>query len=1053
MSLRRSRIKPAINLAASRRSAVGASSRPKVQSGDAKSATNPTQPSSLQHSKVNGKDEPKQKESHAPISSVPTEEGRSEGNVPFSTRETTDRKNNEVDKGLSDKSDPRERTGEDEHSETTRTSSPAEEQGKTNLTSSITTEDKGDTIGAQETNKNVGQVRRKRITAVPNIGRRRLSSPVRELPVSRQKQSDGKTDAKKEVKTSSNPSEIQEEQGRKENKAKSASGDSKRKDSADGEPREDSTVRPSGPPLVQRKVLSQVFQTQGEQLHEESPSLQKKDESYVQKDAKKPEIQEKESAVAEPVEKSRKDHHRQKLSSSGNIYQKRLIEMQEGKKEETPSYKRKKYSHDPENGIDTSKMKMKDLIYYNPKENKMLQMNGSSKQVKEKYPEDEEEMEEMTSSPSTAAPQVKIGPDGQIILDRQSLVQVVTPKRKLDESEMTEVKEDSSTTTYSSFRKPRHTSVWSKEDTEKFYRAISTVGTDFSMINAIFPNRERRELKNKFKREEKLHSDLMDRALRDVQTFDFSDFQNTEEEEISVDKSANAATENDKSFKKPLKKKRRRRKDYPEDLYIAPKGHQVPVPIVREDENNITEEPSQPAPTESSLTTSTSEREPEEVSAEERSRALRNLHDPFGTESSPVDRNSSDEEEDYDMELILGKPTRSGRKPKQREVFTIQEPLSQPRVVRTNHKSIPQQNSEPFRKKNRKSKSKRVKRLPQTPLIVTDTKLQVGSHPATEDNHPCVANSSSSMTSHSQQVAYNSALSSNGIALLDHNMSPQREDTHPPVRMEHYLVTYPDGRRTLIQMPVPAVAENLFDFVLNVMPSPVRHGNVLQLGVVPRIGSPSYDPSQAGGSSGVLPNTLNQHSLSNSRLPHQRVVKHERPREVPQNQVLSVENETSYVDLSPETLSSEARQQSILASELQRNITQNSQGGQSSSFILHNIGSPNTAASSLTSGVHFQADRGMQLRKSLETNLSRTQNLKREIVGRTEGYSEGTYSSIENSTRSMLTEMVYVTDLVEPLPPSGSEVSDPIIAQQIDVSSSVQTDEVDGGESEAFVPI
>lgn len=125
------------------------------------------------------------------------------------------------------------------------------------------TEDKGESISAQETNKNVSQVRRKRITAVPNISRRRLPSPVREPPLSRQKQPDGKTDARKEVKTLSNPSEIQEEQGKKENKTKSVSGDSKRKDSTDGEPREDPTARPSGPPIVQRKVLSQVFQPQG----------------------------------------------------------------------------------------------------------------------------------------------------------------------------------------------------------------------------------------------------------------------------------------------------------------------------------------------------------------------------------------------------------------------------------------------------------------------------------------------------------------------------------------------------------------------------------------------------------------------------------------------------------------------------------------------------------------------------------------------------------------------------------------------------------------------
>lgn len=38
---------------------------------------------------------------------------------------------------------------------------------------------------------------------------------------------------------------------------------------------------------------------------------------------------------------------------------------------------------------------------------------------------------------------------------------MVTPKRKMDESEITEVKEDSSTTTYSSFRKSKYSVAWS----------------------------------------------------------------------------------------------------------------------------------------------------------------------------------------------------------------------------------------------------------------------------------------------------------------------------------------------------------------------------------------------------------------------------------------------------------------------------------------------------------------------------------------------------------------------------------------------------------------
>ncbi|KAL9978685.1 hypothetical protein ACROYT_G016233 [Oculina patagonica] len=55
---------------------------------------------------------------------------------------------------------------------------------------------------------------------------------------------------------------------------------------------------------------------------------------------------------------------------------------------------------------------------------------------------------------------------------------------------------------------------WTLEETQKFYKALSQVGTDFSLMGPLFPSRKRRELKAKFKREEKLHRGLVEKALR-----------------------------------------------------------------------------------------------------------------------------------------------------------------------------------------------------------------------------------------------------------------------------------------------------------------------------------------------------------------------------------------------------------------------------------------------------------------------------------------------------------------------------------------------------------
>ncbi|KAF4318818.1 hypothetical protein BBO99_00006905 [Phytophthora kernoviae] len=55
---------------------------------------------------------------------------------------------------------------------------------------------------------------------------------------------------------------------------------------------------------------------------------------------------------------------------------------------------------------------------------------------------------------------------------------------------------------------------WGKEETKQFYYCLSQVGPNFSMMATLFPTRKRKELKSKFKLEEKNHSKLIEIALR-----------------------------------------------------------------------------------------------------------------------------------------------------------------------------------------------------------------------------------------------------------------------------------------------------------------------------------------------------------------------------------------------------------------------------------------------------------------------------------------------------------------------------------------------------------
>ncbi|XP_010274684.1 PREDICTED: uncharacterized protein LOC104609943 isoform X2 [Nelumbo nucifera] len=54
---------------------------------------------------------------------------------------------------------------------------------------------------------------------------------------------------------------------------------------------------------------------------------------------------------------------------------------------------------------------------------------------------------------------------------------------------------------------------WSKQDTELFYQAVRQFGTDFAMIQQLFPNRSRHQVKLKYKKEERKHPSLLYDAL------------------------------------------------------------------------------------------------------------------------------------------------------------------------------------------------------------------------------------------------------------------------------------------------------------------------------------------------------------------------------------------------------------------------------------------------------------------------------------------------------------------------------------------------------------
>nr|XP_014352341.1 PREDICTED: transcription factor TFIIIB component B'' homolog [Latimeria chalumnae] len=194
--------------------------------------------------------------------------------------------------------------------------------------------------------------------------------------------------------------------------------------------------------------------------------------------------------------------------------------------------------------VERSKMTMRDFIYYLPENNPMTasleeERTQTAKPlgpvaVKEpeekKAPdseneEEDEEAEAASNNESFLVPRVKVAEDGTIILDEESLtVEVLRTKGPAVVENNDPIFERGSTTTYSSFRKSTYTKPWSNKETDMFFLAISMVGTDFSMIGQLFPHRQRTEIKNKFKREEKNNGWRIDKAFREKTPFDFQFF-------------------------------------------------------------------------------------------------------------------------------------------------------------------------------------------------------------------------------------------------------------------------------------------------------------------------------------------------------------------------------------------------------------------------------------------------------------------------------------------------------------------------------------------------
>lgn len=153
-----------------------------------------------------------------------------------------------------------------------------------------------------------------------------------------------------------------------------------------------------------------------------------------------------------------------------------------------------------------------------------LDLNGT---YLEEEDEEEGELNEELSGTTDLVPQVQLDETGRIILNQASIT-VTRQSENIDYTQYERVTETfgSKHVTQATFsrKKIKHASKWSEEETKKFFDAIQQFGTDFSMIARLFPKRSRREIRNKFKKEEKQRNPALIEALKNRKPIDIELF-------------------------------------------------------------------------------------------------------------------------------------------------------------------------------------------------------------------------------------------------------------------------------------------------------------------------------------------------------------------------------------------------------------------------------------------------------------------------------------------------------------------------------------------------
>ncbi|XP_017132668.1 transcription factor TFIIIB component B'' [Drosophila elegans] len=188
---------------------------------------------------------------------------------------------------------------------------------------------------------------------------------------------------------------------------------------------------------------------------------------------------------------------------------------------------------------DKSTFKMMDMIYYNPENNPMVPKQSVTTIKDESNGEDakpsSDQLLEAKGEGASAmlVPQLKLDANGEMIIDEKTLeietTAEVEARKVLANSSL--ILMDETTGDNGFYKRHKRTPYWTSDETVRFYRSLQIIGTDFSLMCQMFPTRSRRDLKLKYKKEERTNGQLINKALLYPKAFNIQELKDQLAEE------------------------------------------------------------------------------------------------------------------------------------------------------------------------------------------------------------------------------------------------------------------------------------------------------------------------------------------------------------------------------------------------------------------------------------------------------------------------------------------------------------------------------------------